>query len=99
MGSPAVDLGRVRITSYDAVRIILGLILLTAAALKGHQLATEPVAETGVLSSRWFLIGGVEFELFFGLWLTSGLQPPRAWQAVSVSLFASKEVCYDCSFV
>ena len=32
---------------------------------------TEPVLGTGLLKSRWFLIGVVEFELFFGLWLLS----------------------------
>ncbi len=63
---------RVRVTvatGYDLVRIVLGLVRLAAAVLKGHQLATEPVAGTGLLDSRWFLIGVVEFELFFGLWL------------------------------
>jgi hypothetical protein len=81
MGSPAAHLGRVGFTPYDAVRVILGLILLTAAALKGHELATEPVAETSLLTSRWFLIGVVEFELFFGLWLCCGLYSRRTWQA------------------
>ena len=70
------------------LRTILALILLTAAALKGHQLATEPVAETGLLTSRWFLIGVVEFELFFGLWLSSGLYPRRTWQAALVCFSA-----------
>jgi len=71
----------VRIAGYDVVRIVLGVILLTAAALKGHQLATETVAETGLFTSRWLLICVVEFELFFGLWLLSGLHPRRTWQA------------------
>ena len=78
----------VRIAGYDVVRIVLGLILLTAAALKGHQLATEPVAETSLFTSRWFLIGVVEFELFFGLWLLSGLYPRRTWQAALVCFSA-----------
>ncbi len=64
---------------YDVVRIGLGVLLLTAAALKGHQLATEPVAETGLLTSRWFLIAVVEFELFFGLWLLAALCPNFNW--------------------
>jgi len=80
MGRPVAHPGRVRIAAYDVVRIVLGLVLLTAAALKGHQLATEPVAGTGLLTSRWFLIGVVEFELFFGLWLWFGLYPRRTWQ-------------------
>lgn len=64
---------------YDVVRIILGLVLLAAAALKGHQLATEPLLEIGLFTSRWFLIGLIEFELFFGFWLLSGLFPRRTW--------------------
>ena len=67
------------LAAYDVVRIVLGLVLLTAAALKGHQLATEPVAETSLFTSRWFLIGVVEFELFFGLWLLAGLYPRSTW--------------------
>ncbi len=54
MSIPAVHPGRIQITPYEIVRVALALILLTAAALKGHQLATEPVAETGLLTSRWF---------------------------------------------
>ena len=78
----------VRIAGYDVVRIVLGLILLTAASLKGHQLATEPVAETSLFTSRWFLICVVEFELFFGLWLLFGLYPRRTWQAAIVCFSA-----------
>ena len=74
-------MGVTTVAGYDVVRIGLGLLLLTAAALKGHQLATEPVAETGLLTSRWFLIAVVEFELFFGLWLMAGLWPKWTWRA------------------
>ncbi len=80
MSSPTAQSGRVRLTPYGVIRMTLGLILLSAAALKGHQLATEPVAGTGLLTSRWFLIGVVEFELFFGLWLWFGVYPRRTWQ-------------------
>jgi len=69
------------VSGYNCTRLALGLLLLIAAALKGHQLATEPVPETGLLTSRWFLIGVVEFELFFGLWLLSGLYPKWTWRA------------------
>jgi len=58
-----------RFTGYDAVRILLGLVLLTAAGLKGHQMATEPVPGTGLLDSRWLLMLTVEFEFLLGLWL------------------------------
>jgi len=96
----------VRIAGYDVVRIVLGLVLLTAAALKGHQLATEPVAGTGLLTSRWFLIGVVEFEFFFGLWLLAGPYPKWTWAAAfcCFALFAgvslwkglSGEACCGC---
>ena len=71
-------------SGYDVVRIAVGCLLLLAAGLKGHQLATEPVSGDGVLSSRWFLIGGVEFELAFGLWLWSGLSPMWTWRSALV---------------
>ena len=58
-----------RWTPYDVVRVVLGLLLLVAAGLKGYQLATEPLVAAGVLNSGWFLIGTVEFEFFLGLWL------------------------------
>ena len=60
------------ITGFDVVRVALALILLVAAALKGHQLATEPVANKDIFSYRWSLIAMVEFELVLGLWLLSG---------------------------
>jgi len=66
-----------RVAGYDVVCVVLGLVLLTAAALKGSQLATEPIVGWGVLNSRWFLIGVVQFELFFGLWLPANVA--REW--------------------
>lgn len=69
---------------YNMIRVVLGLVLLTAAALKGYQLSTEPVAQTGLLSSRWVLIVLVEFELLFGLWLVSGLHPRSSWATAVV---------------
>jgi hypothetical protein len=65
------------VAGYDVVRVVLGLVLLTAAALKGYQLATEPIVGWGFLNSRWFLIGVVDFELFFGLWLLANVV--REW--------------------
>lgn len=59
----------------------LGLLLLVAAALKGHQLATEPVPGVDILSYRWSLMFQVEFEIVFGLWLLSGLTPRLTWAA------------------
>ncbi len=78
---------------YDVVRIAAALLLLVAAGLKAHQLATEPVLGTGLLESRWFLIGLVEFELFFGLWLLSGLLP-RLTRLAALACF-SAFACYS----
>jgi len=76
---------------YDALRIVMALLLLGAAGLKAHQLVTEPVLGTGFFESRWLLITVVEFELFFGLWLVSGLLPRLTWLAAvgCFSVFAS----------
>ena len=75
------DFHAVKITGYDVVRVLLGIVLLTAAGLKGYQLAAEPVVGERLLDSRWFLIGVVEFELFFGLWLLVGIYPKVTWLA------------------
>lgn len=81
-----VGCGPGRVAAYDLVRIALGVVLLTAAAFKGHQLATSPTAEVGILTSRWFLIGIVECELALGVWLISGLYG-RAARYVSIATF------------
>ena len=73
-----------RMTGYNVVRIAVGLLLLTAAGLKGYQLATEPVLGAGFLDSRWLLVVTVEFELFFGLWLLANIWPRPSW---AVALF------------
>jgi hypothetical protein len=75
------------ITGFDVVRTVLGVILLVAAALKGHQLATEPVANRDIFSYRWSLMFQVEFEIFFGLWLLSGLHKRLSW-LVAVGCFS-----------
>ena len=72
---------------YVVVRMILGGILLVAAALKGYQLATEPTAEIGLMTSRWFLIGAVEVEVLLGMCLVSGLVVRSSW-LISLGCFA-----------
>jgi hypothetical protein len=61
--------------------VLLGVLLLAAAGLKAHQLATEPVAERDLLSNRTFLVVWVELELLLGTWFVSGLLPRAAWVA------------------
>ena len=73
---------------YHVLRVLLSLLLLFAAALKGHQLATEPDYGTGLLDSRWLLIGVVEFELLFGLWLLANVLPKPTWAAALVCFTA-----------
>ena len=53
---------------------LLGILLLTAAVLKGWQLMNEPLANNNILSSRWFHIMIVEFELAIGIWLGKSSQ-------------------------
>jgi thiol-disulfide isomerase/thioredoxin len=59
--------------------IMVGSLLLLAAALKGHQLLTEPLAKNDIWSYRPFLVLQVEFELLLGLWLLSGVFVKAAW--------------------
>lgn len=75
-------------TSYDIVRNALALLLLIAAALKAYQLATAPVREIDLFSSRWFLVVTVEFELALGIWLIGG-QSPRQTRLVAFGCFAA----------
>ncbi|MBW7989230.1 MAG: hypothetical protein FVQ84_04330 [Planctomycetes bacterium] len=66
-------------TANSILLKILGILLLTAALLKGWQLLTEPVANNDIWSYRPFLILTVEFELALAIWLLSGLFKKSAW--------------------
>jgi len=67
--------------SYHVLRILLAAVLLIAAGLKCHQLATEPVIGHSILDARWLLMLTVEFELFFGFWLLANVLPKLTWAA------------------
>lgn len=54
---------------HDALRGLLAAVLVAAAALKAHEVATTSAPETGMLTSRWLLIAVVEAEWCFALWL------------------------------
>jgi thiol-disulfide isomerase/thioredoxin len=69
------------LSAGNIVLKVLGLLLLTAAVLKGQELLTVPAANRDFWSWRPFLIFQVEFELALGLWLLSGLFPRLAWLA------------------
>ena len=66
---------------YNRLRLVVALLLLTAAALKGYDLANGPVVGSGLLDSRWLLIGVVEMEILFGLWLLANILPKLTWAA------------------
>jgi len=68
-----------KIGGFGAVRVVLGLVLAAAAAMKAYELGTEPVLHTGFLWSRPLLIALVECELLFAAWLLSGLRPRLTW--------------------
>jgi thiol-disulfide isomerase/thioredoxin len=68
-----------RPSASDIVLKVLGILLLVAAVLKGHELLTVPVANTDLWSWRPFLIFQVECELALGIWLVSGLLKRLAW--------------------
>ena len=68
-------------SGYDVVRILLAVVLLTAAGLKCVQLSTEPVIGHSIFDSRWLLMATVEFELFFGFWLLANITPRLTWLA------------------
>jgi len=66
---------------WVVLRFVVATIILTAAGLKAHQLATVPSLGEGLFHARWFNILVVEFELFFGIWLLFGLLPKLTWLA------------------
>ena len=53
-----------RASGYRVVRMVLGLLLLTAGLLKVHQLGTEPVAGKSVLTWRPSSTGRLEVVHF-----------------------------------
>lgn len=67
-----------RRSARDLVLRGLGLLLLTAAVLKGHELLTTLAANEDLWSWRPFLIFEAEFELALGLWLLFGRTRRRA---------------------
>lgn len=81
MRSPAMKLPqifwgvRTTLAPYGALRIALAVLLLCAAALKGHRLANDTVSGASFWTARPFQIGLVLFELSFSLWLLVGLWP------------------------
>jgi hypothetical protein len=69
------------------VRSLLGLLLLTAAGLKAHGLAVDPVARMGFFSLAEIQLAIILFEVFLGLWLLSGKRAIGSW-VISTMTFA-----------
>jgi uncharacterized membrane protein YphA (DoxX/SURF4 family) len=67
--------GRRSFILQGLVLIPLGAVLVVAALLKAHDLGSQELSNTTVVSSRWFLVGYVLFELAVGLSLLSGVHP------------------------
>jgi thiol-disulfide isomerase/thioredoxin len=68
-----------KLSANDIVLKLLGLLLLSAAVLKGHELLTVPMANADIWTNRYFMIFQVEFELALGIWLLSGIFKRAAW--------------------
>jgi len=77
------------------VRSVLAGILLLAAGLKAHQLATQPVVGTGLLAGRTALIVELECEILLGVWLMSGVFSGLAWLAATASFVAFSFITYS----
>jgi hypothetical protein len=71
---------------FITVKLIVAVILLTAALMKCVQLATTPDLGNGFLQARWINQIAVILELSLGIWLLSGLLQKTAW-LVSLILF------------
>jgi len=79
------------VSGYACLWRVVGMLLLFGALMKGYELATGPVAGTSLLTSRWFLVVTVEFELLLGLCLWAGIFPRITWWVTLISFagFAS----------
>jgi hypothetical protein len=65
------------------IPISLSFLLSIAAFLKGYELYTAPLPETGLWTSGGVRVGVVEAEFLLGLWLLSGLWVRAArWAAL-----------------
>ncbi len=80
-------LGRFRLP-YGAVSAVVGAVLLVAAALKTHELATGPLDPSDVLGNRHLWIALVEVQIALGLAMLLGLLP-RFTQSVAILLFGA----------
>ncbi|MBI3462294.1 MAG: hypothetical protein HY000_04430 [Planctomycetes bacterium] len=66
------------------LRLVVGAFIFGAAALKGHQLATDGALDLPLplSTSRWTVLALLEVEFFLGVWLVSGYAARASWRAV-----------------
>jgi hypothetical protein len=65
--------------------VVTGLVLIAAAALKIHQLLTEPIISKGFWESWEFFLIQIPLELGLGIWLVCGLFRKAAWVVAVLS--------------
>jgi hypothetical protein len=66
-------------TANQIIMTVTGLVLIIAAALKTHQLLTEPTISKGFWESWAFFVIQIPLELGLGIWLVCGLFRKAAW--------------------
>lgn len=54
---------------WPICRKFLGVVLLVAAGMKAHELATLPILPQRFFAQRWFWLTAVEAEGVLGAWL------------------------------
>lgn len=69
------------------LRLVIAAILLAAAFMKAHQLATQPLPDGNLLDNRWFLLAGVLWEFFLAATLLTGFARRLTWLAATVTFF------------
>lgn len=71
---------------FTIVRILIGTLLLAAAALKAHALWAESTSPFGeFFAAKWGTVW-MEFEIVLGCWLLWGAQPALLWVATFLTL-------------
>jgi hypothetical protein len=66
---------------WHAVRLTLATILLIAAALKAHQIMTDPAVRVGMYGPLWVALVIVCVELLMAAWLLLNVRPAWARRA------------------
>jgi hypothetical protein len=68
-------------SGFAVVSVVLGLVLLTAAALKLSGMNVTALPRVGWFSTPRVQVAAATWEMVLGLWLLSGVRRPVAWLA------------------